>query len=148
MKSTLLNAGGRTYAVVFDIGDEFIAGLTGFAKEHNLAASHFTAIGSFRDARLAYFQVEKKEFKPIPIDEQVEVLSLVGNITLDQGEPKIHAHVVVGRPDGTTLGGHILEAHIRPTLEVFVVESPTHLHRTYNPDVGLSLINIENGATR
>ncbi|CCF82969.1 conserved hypothetical protein [Nitrolancea hollandica Lb] len=76
------------------------------------------------------------------------MLSLVGNITLDQGEPKIHAHVVVGRPDGTTLGGHILEAHIRPTLEVFVVESPTHLHRTYNPDVGLSLINIENGATR
>ena len=142
MKSTLLNAGERTYAVVFEIGDEFIAGLTGFAKEHKLAASHFTAIGSFSDARLGYFQIERKEFKPIPINEQVEVLALTGNITLDQGEPKIHAHVVLGRSDGTTLGGHILEAHVRPTLEVFVVDTPKHLHRTYNPDIGLSLISL------
>lgn len=148
LKSTLLNPGGRTYAIIFDIGDAFIAGLTSFAKEHNLAASHFTAIGSFRDARLGYFQIDRKEFKPIPIDEQVEVLALVGNITLDEGEPRIHAHVVVGRPDGTTLGGHILEAHVRPTLEVFVVASPTHLHRAYNPDVGLSLITTEIGAAQ
>ncbi|HEU4792596.1 MAG TPA: PPC domain-containing DNA-binding protein [Nitrolancea sp.] len=142
MKSMLLNAGERTYAVVFEIGDEFIAGLTGFAKEHNLAASHFTAIGSFSGARLGYFQIDRKEFKPIPVNEQVEVLTLIGNITLDQGEPKIHAHVVVGRSDGTTLGGHILEAHVRPTLEVFVVETPNHLQRTYNPDIGLALISL------
>jgi predicted DNA-binding protein with PD1-like motif len=142
MKSELLGAGGRTFAVVFDIGDEFIAGLTSFAKENDLAASHFTAIGSFSDDRLGYFQLERKEFKPIPINEQVEVLALVGNIALYQGEPMIHAHVVVGRSDGTTLGGDILEAHVRPTLEVTVVESPKHLQRTYNPDIGLALINL------
>ena len=142
MKSELLGAGARTFAVVFDIGDEFIAGLTSFAKENDLAASHFTAIGSFSDGRFGYFQLERKEFKPIPINEQVEVLALVGNIALYQGEPMIHAHVVVGRSDGTTLGGHILEAHVRPTLEVTVVESPKHLQRTYNPDIGLALINL------
>ena len=142
MKSELLGAGGRTFAVVFDIGDEFIAGLPSFAKENDLAASHFTAIGSFSDDRLGYFQLERKEFKPIPINEQVEVLALVGNIALYQGEPMIHAHVVVGRSGGTTPGGHILEAHVRPTLEVTVVESPKHLQRTYNPDIGLALINL------
>lgn len=142
MKAELLGTTERTFVVVFDIGDEFIAGLTGFAKENGLAACHFTAIGSFSDARLGYFQIERKEFKPIPIDEQVEVLALVGNIVLYQGEPMIHAHVVVGRSDGRTLGGHILEAHIRPTLEVTVVESPKHLQRTYNPDIGLALITL------
>ena len=70
-------------------------------------------------------QLERKEFKPIPINEQVEVLALVGNIALYQGEPMIHAHVVVGRSGGTTPGGHILEAHVRPTLEVTVVKSPS-----------------------
>lgn len=140
MKSTLLRPGERTFAVVFETGDEFIAGLTGFAKENNLAASHFTAIGTFRDARLAYFQIEEKEYKPIPVNEQVEVLALIGNITLYDGEPKVHAHVVVGRPDGTVLGGHILEAHVRPTLEVMIVETASHLQRTFNPEIGLPLI--------
>ena len=123
MKSELLGAGGRTFAVVFDIGDEFIAGLTSFAKENDLATSHFTAIGSFSNARLGYFQLERKEFKPIPINEQLDVLALVGNIALYQREPLIHAHV-------------------RPTLEMIAVESPKHLQRTYNPDIGLALINL------
>jgi predicted DNA-binding protein with PD1-like motif len=74
MKSELLGAGGRTFAVVFEIGDEFIAGLTSFAKENDLTTSHFTAIGSFSNARLGYFQLKRKEFKPIPINEQVDML--------------------------------------------------------------------------
>ena len=70
-------------------------------------------------------------------------MSLVGNITLEEnGEPKVHAHVVVGRRDGTAHGGHLLEAHVRPTLEVILIESPAPLRRKMNAEVGLALIDL------
>jgi predicted DNA-binding protein with PD1-like motif len=135
--------GEKTYALIFAAGDEAIAGLTAFAKEQNLAASHFTAIGGFQEATLGYFNLDRKDYDKIPIREQVEVLSLVGDIALtDQGEPKIHAHVVLGRSDGTTRGGHLIEARVRPTLEVMLVESPRRLRRKHDPQSGLALIRL------
>jgi predicted DNA-binding protein with PD1-like motif len=72
-----------------------------------------------------------------------KVLSLVGDIALDEkGEPKVHAHVVVGRSDGTALGGHLVEAQVRPTLEVVLVESRKHLPRRYDPESKLALIRL------
>jgi uncharacterized protein len=134
--------GGKTYAVVFQTGDEVASGLLAFAKEYRLAASHFTAIGAFRGATLGYFDWQTKDYQKIPVREQVEVLSLLGDITLtSSGEPKVHAHVVLGRSDATTRGGHLLEAHVRPTLEVIVVESAKHLHRRHDPESGLALIS-------
>lgn len=138
----LLERGEKTFALVFDTGDEAMAGLVGFAKEQGLAASHFTGLGAFQRATLGYYDLDRKDYHQIPIEEQVEVLSLVGDITLDGDHPKVHAHVVVGRRDGTALGGHLLEAHVRPTLEVVVVETPAHLQRQFNPDVGLALIKL------
>ena len=143
MKSKLLQEQGeKTYAIVFDKGDEFIAGLTEFAKQRDLTGSHFTAIGAFKDVTLGYFDREKMDYKKIPLNEQVEVLSLVGNIADNQGKPKVHAHGVVGRSDGTTRGGHILEAHVWPTLEVTLVETPEHLKRKTDEATGLALIRL------
>ena len=144
MKAKLLSERGeKTYAVIFDTGDEVVSGLTSFAKEKGLAASHFTAIGAFQDVTLGYFDWQKKEYQKIPLREQVEVLSLVGDVALKpDGSPQLHAHVVVGRPDGTTRGGHLLEAHVRPTLEVVLVESPVHLQRQHDPESGLALIRL------
>jgi uncharacterized protein len=134
--------GEKTFAVVFDKGDECMAGLLGFAKEQHLAGAHFTAIGAFSDVTLGFFDRERMEYKKIPLNEQVEVLSLVGNIALDDGSPKVHAHVVVGKSDGTAYGGHLLEAHVWPTLEVLVIESPKHLRRKTDRETGLPLISL------
>lgn len=145
MKAQLLhdNQGEKTYAVIFATGDEVISGLTAFAKEKGLAGSHFTAIGAFQEATLGYFNLEKKDYEKIPVREQVEVLSLVGDIALtEKGEPKLHAHVVLGRSDGSTRGGHLVEARVRPTLEVMLVESPRHLRRKHDPETGLALIQL------
>jgi hypothetical protein len=143
MKGKLISEGAqRTFAVVLDTGDETVQCLTGFAKEHRLSASQFTAIGAFRDCVLGYFDWQKKDYLRIPIDEQVEVLALLGDVALNDGGPKLHAHVVVGKADGTAHGGHLLEAHVRPTLEVIITESPTHLQRRSDPQTGLALIRL------
>ncbi len=144
MKTKLLDdqQGQKTYAVVFDKDEEAMSGLLNFAKENGLYASQLTAIGGFRRATLGYFDREKKDYLKIPVDEQVEVLSLVGDIAMDGDKPKVHAHVVVGKRDGSTMGGHILEAYVWPTLEVVVVDSPRHLQRRPDPETGLTLIAL------
>ncbi|HUB78142.1 MAG TPA: PPC domain-containing DNA-binding protein [Bryobacteraceae bacterium] len=129
-----------TYAVIFETGDEVAAGLAAFAQQHHLTASHFSAIGGFEDVTLGYFDWSKKEYTRIPLTEQVEVLSLIGDIALDQEMPKVHAHVIVGKSDGSAHGGHLLEAHVRPTLEVMVVESAGELRKSYDPLSKLNLI--------
>lgn len=138
-----VEASERTFAIIFDAGDEVVSGLKAFAAAQGLAGSHFTAIGAFQDTLLGYFDWEKKEYEKIPIQEQVEVLSLVGDVALKDGKSNIHAHVVLGKRDGTAHGGHLLEAHVRPTLEVILTESPRHLTRRFDKASGLALIRLE-----
>lgn len=145
MKSKLLSSENdvRTFAVVFSTGDEVASGLLDFAKRNSLAGSHFTAIGAFERATLGYFNWERKEYEKITIDEQVEVLSLIGDVALKDGEPQIHAHVVVGKRDGSAHGGHLLEARVRPTLEVVITESPKRLQRRFDRASGIALIDLD-----
>jgi uncharacterized protein len=145
VKEKLLHeeSGQKTFAVVFDTGDEVATGLLAFAKEKGLAGSHFTAIGALSDVTLGFFDWDKKDYRKLQINEQVEVLSLIGDVALNKGEPKVHAHVVVSKSDGTAHGGHLMEAHVRPTLEVILVESPEHLVRKTDDETGLALIDLD-----
>jgi predicted DNA-binding protein with PD1-like motif len=142
MRTQLLteHAGLRTFALVLDAGDDVMPLLLEAARELGLTAAAFTGIGAFRETTLGYFELERRDYLRIPIREQVELLSLVGNVALADGEPKIHAHVVVGRRDGTALGGHLLDARVRPTLEVVLVETPATLRRTIDKTTGLPLL--------
>ena len=144
MKWKLLGeAAEQTFALIYETGDEVVALLKKFAAEHRPRSAHFTAIGAFRDVVLAYFDWESKQYKKIPVPEQVEVLTLAGDIAwADDGKPVVHAHVVVGRSDGSTRGGHLKEAHVRPTLELVLTEYPRHLERKHDPVSGLALIRV------
>lgn len=144
MRATLLQGlAEKTFAVVFDTGDEVASGLLKFAQEHQITAAHFTAIGAFSRATLGYFDWQKKDYLKIEVPEQVEVLSLIGDIAVSEGKPKIHAHVVAGKRDGSAVGGHLMEAFVRPTLEVIVEESPARLQRKFDPESGIALIRLE-----
>lgn len=144
MKAKLLNeTGERTYALIFETGDEVVSLLKNWVGELRPHSAHFTAIGAFQDAVLGYFDWEKKSYQKIPVQEQVEVLTLAGDIAWkEDGTPVIHAHVVVGRSDGSTRGGHLLEAHVRPTLELMLVQSPRYLVRRHDPESNLALIRL------
>jgi predicted DNA-binding protein with PD1-like motif len=143
MKATMLHEheGLRTFAVVLASGDKAMAELTSFAAARQLKATQFTAIGAFSRVVVAYFDWTTKKYREIPIDEQVEVLSLVGDITLEKGNPKVHAHVVVSKADATAHGGHLVEGYVRPTLEIVLIETPRHLGRRFDPESGLTLID-------
>jgi hypothetical protein len=144
MRAKVLNeTAERVFALIFDTGEDPMAGLTRFAQEQNLTGAGFTAIGAFSQATLGYFDWDKKDYERIAVNEQVEVLALVGDIAIQgENEKKVHAHVVLGRRDGSACGGHLLSAKVRPTLEVILTESPGYLKRVHDPKSGLALIRI------
>jgi uncharacterized protein len=134
--------GQRTYVVVLETGEEVAGELKAFADREKLKAAQLTAIGAFSGAVLGYFDWERKEYRRIPVNEQVEVAAFIGDIALSQNDERsLHVHVVLGRRDATALAGHLLEAHVRPTLEVILTEHPAHLHKRHDPESGLALID-------
>lgn len=146
MKSRLVNEsnGQRTFIIVLDPGEEASAALTAFATEQKADGASLTAIGAFERATVGWFDLDAKTYRKIPIDEQCEVLSAIGDVALgDDGKPSLHVHVVLGLRDGTTRGGHLLEAIVRPTLEVTLVEVPGHLRRRKRPEIGAALIDLD-----
>jgi uncharacterized protein len=144
MKSKLIHEDGqKTYVLIFDVGDEAMEGLRAFAKEHGLTAAQFTGIGAFSDVTLGYFDWVRKDYEAIRLNEQVEVVTLAGDVALKDREPEVHAHVSVGRRDGSAYGGHLLEGHVRPTLEVILVESPRYLQKRVDEVSGLAVIDLE-----
>jgi predicted DNA-binding protein with PD1-like motif len=143
MKSKILTGtgDGKTWLLVLESGEEVKTLLEKFATDEEIETASFIALGAFQRDRLGYFEWEKKAYKEIPVEEQVEVITLAGDIVRDEsGKPSLHAHTVLGRSDGSTRGGHLLQGIVRPTLEITLTQSPAHLVRRPHPELGLALI--------
>ncbi|MGH7402962.1 MAG: PPC domain-containing DNA-binding protein [Candidatus Rokuibacteriota bacterium] len=134
--------GRRSFVLVCDSGDDPMEALAAGAKRFDLSAATLTGIGAFSAVTLGFFDRARRDYARRVIREQVEVVSLVGNVALDRGEPRVHAHVVVGRSDGSALGGHLLAGSVDPTLEVMIVESPATLRRKIDRATGLALLDV------
>ena len=132
-----------TYVVVCDPGDEAVAALTQFAQAEDLEAASIAAVGAFERAVVGWFDRAAKDYRRIPVGEQCEVLSLLGDVAQGQDGPILHMHVVLGLSDGTTRGGHLLEGTVFPTLEVVVTETPAQLRKVMRPDIGIALIDLD-----
>jgi predicted DNA-binding protein with PD1-like motif len=132
-----------TYVVVCDPGDEAVAMLGQFARAERLEAAQITAVGGFERATVGWFDRAARQFRRIPVDENCEVLSLIGDVAEGQDGPSLNVHVVLGLSDGTTRGGHLLEGWVFPTLEVVVTESAAALRRVMRADLGVALIDLD-----
>jgi predicted DNA-binding protein with PD1-like motif len=142
MQVQLLNDGEpKQYAVVFYRGDEALSGLLDFAEKYHVTSAHFTAIGALSGATLGWFDPTRKMYRKIPIDGQHEVIGMSGDIALYRGKPVVHTHMVVGSPDGTARGGHVLAAYVSPTLEVMVTVDPIPMQKRLDPSTDLTLID-------
>ena len=144
MRTKLLNVDPPvTYAAALETGDEVMSNLQRFVREQEIETASVTAIGAFSRAVLGYFDWELKDYRKIAVDEQVEVLSLLGDVAIAEGAPTLHLHAVLGKRDGSVVGGHLLEAVVRPTLEVILVQPPSYLRKRKDKETGLALIAID-----
>jgi predicted DNA-binding protein with PD1-like motif len=131
----------KVYAIIFHKGDEALSGLTDFALANHLTDAHFTAIGAVSSATLAWLNLPNKVYRRIPVNQQVEVLSLIGDIATFNQKPVVHMHAVLGKSDGTTIGGHVFELNVNPTLEVFLTANTTPLSKRPDDPSGMKIID-------
>lgn len=134
-------AGEKVYAVIFRKGDEVLSGLTDFALQYHVGDAHFTGIGAVSGATVGWLDLGRKVYHRIPVNQQVEVLSMMGDVATFNGRPVVHAHLVLGKHDGTTVGGHLWEAIVNPTLEVFVTVDAVPLQKIPDDESGMKVID-------
>jgi predicted DNA-binding protein with PD1-like motif len=144
MKSKVVeDADVVTYVVVCDPGDEAVSALNQFVRSERLEAAQVTAVGGFRRATVGWFDPLARQYKPNLVDEQCELVSLVGDVAMGENGPILHMHAALGLSDGSTRGGHLLEGEVFPTLEAVVTETPAQLRKVMRPDVGIALIDLD-----
>lgn len=142
MKSQGLDpARNRDFLLVLDGGEELPKALVDFAKQNDIAGASLYGIGAFARATIAYWNPRTKEYEEIAVDEQVEVLSISGSLATAGDDIKLHAHVTLGKRDGSTIGGHLIRATVYPTLEVFIQDVGARLVREKDPETGLMLLS-------
>src|ERR1700733_8536249 len=144
MKSkTIAGNPERTFVLILDQGEEAFKAITEFANKNDISGASVAALGAFKEAKVGWFDIEAKRYKPIPVNQQCEVLSLLGDIAQgDDGKASLHLHAVLGLSDGSVRGGHLLEGTVRPTLEITIVETAAHLRRKKHADLGIALIDL------
>jgi hypothetical protein len=111
------------------------------AEKYQIQSAHFTAIGAVNAATLAWFDSQRKMYRKVPIRGQVEMVSMIDDIALYRGKPTVHTHMLVGLPNGSTKGRHVLDAQGSPTLEVMVTVDPIAMHKRFDPETDLTLID-------
>jgi len=144
MRSKSINDGvERTFVLILDQGEEAFKAISEFADREKITGASVSAIGAFSTAKVGWFDLAAKQYRPIEVDEQCEVLSLIGDVAQgDDGKASLHLHAVLGLRDGTLRGGHLLSGSVQPTLEVTITETAVHLHRRKRDDLGIALISI------
>lgn len=144
MKSKTINDGvERVFVLILDQGEEAFKSITEFANRENITGASVSAIGAFSQAKVGWFDFAAKTYKPIEVNEQCEVLSLLDDVAQgDDGKASLHLHAVLGLQDGMLRGGHLLSGSVQPTLEVTITETLVHLRRKKRPDLGIALISI------
>jgi predicted DNA-binding protein with PD1-like motif len=143
MKSRSVDgASEQTFVLILEQGEEAFAAITEFANAKKITGASVSAIGAFAHAKVGWFDLAAKTYRVIPVAEQCEALSLIGDLAQgDDGKASLHLHAVVGLSDGSVRGGHFLEGLVRPTLEVTIVETAAHLRRKKRSDLGIALID-------
>jgi uncharacterized protein len=133
-------AGTREYQLVFEAKAEIMATLTDFILRNHIQAAHFTALGACDDAIIGFYDPAVRDYRRTRHRRQMEIVSIVGDAAPTNGGAGLHAHVALGFDDGTMHGGHLFAAHAAPTLEMFLVASPTAVQRTHDATLNLDLL--------
>ncbi|HEX5595103.1 MAG TPA: DUF296 domain-containing protein [Micromonosporaceae bacterium] len=141
MQARQIHDGARRVLVIAcDKGEETVETVTRAVRAHDIRAAQVTGVGGLQGGQLGYFNRRSRDYTRIPITEQVEVLSLLGDVAEHDGQPVVHLHAVLGREDGSAFGGHLLAGQVWPVLEVIVTEVASSLAKRFDPQTGLTLL--------
>jgi predicted DNA-binding protein with PD1-like motif len=137
---------GDRQVLRLDPGEELQAALGRHLAEDSVGFAFISAAGGVSRVKLGYWNAETAAYHYQELDEQLEVLVLQGNASLKDGEPHLHLHGVFGRPDFTTVGGHVVDAVCNPTLELWLRAEEVDVRRVNDDGSGLAVLALDEPA--
>lgn len=134
---------GRVLIGKLEHGADLLDEITGICRDAGIRLGRVQAIGAVRKARLACYDQQNKTYEFFDLDEPLEILSLAGNISIRDGQPMVHAHVVLSNGAGETFGGHLAAGTVVFAGECIVEElSGQEYVRRHDETTGLPLWDI------
>lgn len=134
---------GNDIIARFDKGDKIMASLHEIAEKEGIKSGFVSAIGAVDQAELSYYEIEEKTYKTVTFEKDFEVLSMNGTLTTVDGSPHEHIHIVLGRDDYSTIGGHLQEANVSITLEVHLTTLDLEVGRNKDEETGIQTLKFE-----
>lgn len=133
---------GDTYLVRLEKGEEIVAAVADFAADRRIDAAGVTGLGAAYDVVLGYYDLASREYSRRTIADHMEIVSLTGNIVVQDGRALPHLHAVLSGRDCQTVGGHLFEGKVGGTCELIVRPLPGYVQRVRNDEVGLYLLDV------
>ncbi len=133
---------GERVQVRFESGERVAASLVGWLRAERIGYATMTGLGAVSGATVSYWNAETREYEQHQLAEQMEVVSLVGNVSMKEGEPFTHIHVTLGRRDLSIIGGHLNDAVVHPNLEIWIRPEAHSVERTLDESCGLYLMQL------
>ncbi len=130
------------YQVRFESGESVVEPLLRWMTAERITFATLSGIGAVRQARVSYWNAQTREYEPHVLDEQLEIVSLIGNATIKDGAPFVHIHVSLGRRDLSIVGGHLNDLIVHPNLEITVEPEPTEVRRVIDEGSGLWVMHL------
>ena len=134
---------GKDYLINIDKDEKVVETLTRFCKENGIKNAKLSGIGAVKKTEIGAYDLLKKKYIKREYSEILELLSLEGNVALKDGEPFIHAHVVLSDHNMQTLGGHLFETTVGVAGEFFLTQFDGNAYRELKPDIGLACMCLE-----
>lgn len=133
---------GSSYILRLFKGEELVSTLKAFIQKYGITAGTISGIGATDLAIIGYYDESAKNYNKRTYEGNLEILNLTGNISMLNGEPFLHLHIILGDSELNTAGGHLFEAKISVTGEIFINAMDTILHRESDAESGLNLLKL------
>jgi predicted DNA-binding protein with PD1-like motif len=133
---------GDRSIVRLETGERAVESLVGLLEARGVGFANLSAAGALRWARLGFWDPDSKAYQYHEVEEQLEVVSFQGNSSMREGSPFLHLHVALARRDLTVMGGHLAEAVVHPTLEVWLRTEELPVRRARDAATGLDLLDL------
>jgi len=134
---------GPTYLIRLDEGEKIIESLRSLCEQDKITAGFLNGLGAVREAELGWFDRDAKDYRVLRVEEPCEIVSLYGNVSLLDGQPFLHCHIVLADGGFGVRGGHLREAVVSATCEITLTRFFDEIRRKRDKSTGVYLLDLK-----
>ena len=131
-----------TLVIRLDRGEEVVTSIENACQKSCVRLGTVSAIGAVDHAVVGLYRVEEQEYHSNTFDMPLEIVGLTGNVTTKEGKVYLHLHAALADETGRVVGGHLNEARVSATCEIFIRRLEGEVERVLDPSIGLNVLDL------